>query len=129
MGAKFVWRSDPSRFVGYVEGLVKKRAFDISKGIFDGIVSRTPVLTGSARASWNARIGSADMSVVKNEPGAPPLSAPTFPLSSVPAYARVYITNGVPYIMELEYGWSKKAPYGMVRVTLAQYGITARVRV
>jgi hypothetical protein len=126
--AKFIWRNDPMRFVGHVEGIAKKRAYDLSKAIFDGIVSRTPVLTGSARANWHARLGGPDVSVVKNEPGAPPLPAPSFPFSSLPAYAKVYISNATPYIMELEYGWSRQAPYGMVRVTLAQYGITLRVR-
>ena len=32
-----------------------------------------------------------------------------------------YMTNNLPYGERLEYGWSSKAPSGMVRITLAEY--------
>lgn len=33
---------------------------------------------------------------------------------------RIYIANGLPYILRLENGWSKQAPAGMVAITLAE---------
>lgn len=33
----------------------------------------------------------------------------------------IYLQNNVPYAIALEYGWSKQAPAGMVRVTVAQF--------
>lgn len=33
----------------------------------------------------------------------------------------IYIMNNVPYAQRLEYGWSKQAPAGMVRVTVARF--------
>jgi hypothetical protein len=32
-----------------------------------------------------------------------------------------YLTNNLPYGERLEYGYSKQAPSGMVRITLAEY--------
>lgn len=32
-----------------------------------------------------------------------------------------YMTNNLPYAVALEFGWSKQAPQGMVRVVVAQY--------
>lgn len=32
-----------------------------------------------------------------------------------------YVANNLPYALRLEYGWSKQAPSGMVRTTLAEF--------
>lgn len=38
------------------------------------------------------------------------------------AYVEHFITSNVPYMRRLEYdGWSKQAPAGMVRITIAEY--------
>lgn len=36
--------------------------------------------------------------------------------------AVLWISNNLPYAVRLEYGWSKQAPSGMVRVTLLELG-------
>lgn len=128
MSAKFVWKKNPYALGGRLEGVVKERTFEIAKQLFDGIVARTPVRTGSARASWTASIGSPSWIVRRNSDPLSPLGPPSFPLTAVPAFEKVYISNATPYIMPLEYGWSKQAPAGMVRVTLASLGIGLSVR-
>ena len=62
------------------------------------IQTRTPVDTGAARKSWKK-------AVVGNY---------------------IYWTNWVAYIRRLEYGHSKQAPRGMVRITLADLPAMAR---
>ena len=59
---------------------------------------RTPVDTGEARKGWKRAV--------------------------VGDY--IYWTNGVDYIRRLEYGHSKQAPNGMVRITLADLPAKAR---
>lgn len=59
----------------------------------DVIQTDTPVLTGRARAGWK--------------------------IEWVRGVLRVF--NSVPYIRRLEYGWSKQAPAGMVRVNLKRF--------
>lgn len=122
MSAKFVWhRSD--FFTGHLEEAVKTKTLGIARKVFEGVVDRTPVLTGSARASWNASVGEPIVINRINRDTLNPLGPPSFPLKSAPAFSKIYITNGVPYIMQLEYGSSKQAPQGMLRVTLASLGV------
>lgn len=59
--------------------------------------SRTPILTGNARSRWT-----------RTPPG---LSA--FGTEQV-------IANDAPYIVKLEYGYSRQAPEGMARITAAE---------
>ena len=33
----------------------------------------------------------------------------------------ITLSNNLPYAMRLEYGWSKKAPAGMVRLNVARF--------
>lgn len=128
MRAKFAWQRDPMHLIGHLENVAKSRALSIGKEVFDGVVSRTPVRTGSLRASWRASIGAPDYSVVNSQDTKVPLPAPIFPLTSMPLYAKLYISNGQKYVMPIEYGWSSQAPQGMIRVTLASLGITVNVR-
>lgn len=128
MSAKFAWRRDPMHLVGHLENVAKSRALAVGKEIFDGVVSRTPVRTGSLRASWNASLDSPNLSVKVNSNPLLPLAAPIFQLTSMPLYAKLYISNGQKYVMPIEYGWSSQAPQGMIRVTLASLGIKVNVR-
>ena len=64
--------------------------------LYDRIQVRTPVDTGAARAGWS--IG------WRGHEG----------------NRHAVISNSVPYIVYLEFGWSKQAPKGMVRISLAE---------
>lgn len=111
----------------------KKVAF----AVFKGVVDRTPVDTGRARLGWAMTDGSPSTFVPpKQEKGSSPKPGPT-PESQAATFSDPYgvtwIANNTPYIAVLEYGrkvktedgervvfpWSKKAPDGMVVVTLA----------
>lgn len=95
------------------------------------IVQRSPVDTGRFRGNWQIAAGGPDIRT--NEPfdkqalGSPP-SAGTFSRWQAEVQAATigstfYITNSLPYARRLEYeGWSSKAPSGMVRVTVVEYG-------
>lgn len=84
--------------------------------IYRNIILGTPVDTGRARANWflttgrasNQIIDSNRVSIVKG-------------LRSMPKIVldeKVYISNNLPYINELEFGSSKQAPDGWVRAEL-----------
>ena len=62
--------------------------------IMNRIIAMTPVDTSRARSGWSYRM--------RGNVGV--------------------ITNPLPYIRRLEYGWSKQAPNGMARVVLRQFG-------
>lgn len=80
---------------------------------------KTPVDTGHARGNWNVAIGGPDDTT---SPASLEMDGPALPrqLPAIQAGDEVWLTNAVPYIEALEYGHSKQAPAGMVRVTAAE---------
>lgn len=100
--------------------------------VFRGVVMKTPVDKGRARASWNISIGKLDLSVapkgdfvdkgIGKTGSTRRAMSKTGKLSSINKnYPVVYITNNLPYIKRLEEGWSvEQSPNGMVRVTLVE---------
>ena len=101
----------------------------LSLKIFAGVVRKTPVDQGVARAGWVIGVGA---------PAAPAgtgggsldsvLSRSTriANISSKAGYPVVYISNYVPYIFRLEEGSSSQSPNGMVAVTMAEINTEAR---
>jgi hypothetical protein len=82
---------------------------------------RSPVDTGRFRANWSYGYGSAPTGAAK--PGGTSRSpAPAAPLPKIAQGIGVhYLVNNLPYAQRLEYGWSKKAPAGMVRITAVEF--------
>jgi hypothetical protein len=81
-----------------IKKFLEKQEKDAIKGLSFDFLSRvqqlTPVDTGRARAGWRISQG-------KNE-------------------NEMIVYNGVEYVVFLEYGHSRQAPQGMVRVSLAE---------
>jgi len=122
------------------EKVIRKIAFDLLAGILSGlpkssgftipnttsITGRHPVDTGRARAAWYPSVvglggsfdfdsgikGDSKVSQGKKE------GAFKNNLKSFIGEKYVELINGVPYILYLEYGWSKQAPAGMVRISM-----------
>lgn len=77
---------------------------------------KSPVDTGRFRASWTIGVGQIDPSVAPaTEAGKVATPEPRIPAITVGA--TYYHANSLPYARRLEYGWSKQAPAGCVRVT------------
>jgi len=102
---------------------VKKIAFDV----YSGVAKKTPVDTGYARESWNITPNRADPSVAPSGSGD---RRPVGNMSTtnhrkvVTADAKTrggkkvqrwYITNNVPYIVELEAGHSPQSSHMVTR--------------
>ncbi len=108
----------------------------IALDILTRIVKRTPVDTGRARSGWDLTLGEPSSIVPPEteEKGRKVKAKQKFKsvfaggaTVAVPAAAagidgtqKVYIINNLPYIERLEEGWSKQAPAGMVRLSLAE---------
>lgn len=88
-----------------------------------GLVLKSPVDTGRFRANWQFGVASPDASVSdrSDKTGQETLGKiSTEILSANVTGGKFYITNNLPYAKRLEYGWSKQAPSGMVRLTLME---------
>lgn len=100
-------------------GATKQAVFQkATLDIWNGIVLKTPVATGRARASWNVAVGNADSSIpAEGQHGIP--AAPD--LKKIDGNQVVWITSNLPYIEPLEHGHSQQAPNGMVTLTVAEF--------
>jgi hypothetical protein len=83
------------------------------------VISRSPVDTGRFRANWNASVGAPNYATtpsVEQERGMTEAQkALTLPVGGI-----TFLSNGLPYAQALEYGHSKQAPGGMVRLTILE---------
>jgi len=100
----------------------KKIALDILRGV----VLKTPVDTGRARANWQLTIGKGSEKVLKNKdkPGEHTINKGLNRLASLGFGQAIFITNNVSYIVYLEEGkpgpGSEQAPNGMLALTLEE---------
>jgi hypothetical protein len=97
-------------------------------GMFTDIVTRTPVDTGCARASWRIGLGKPDTTHEPTGGNYPdPASvamqqtAKLNNLTMQDLKQPIYISNALPYALSLEYGHSQQAPNGMIRVTVEDW--------
>lgn len=95
---------------------------NLSMMLFTAIIYDTPVDTGMARGSWWT---SKDAPVMGGATREDPTGAEVIrEMESIVMTANVtdvlWMMNNVPYIVELEYGWSGKSPEGMVRINVAR---------
>ncbi len=86
---------------------------------------RTPVRSGRARAGWNADLvlnGVKSLNTgnyvtfPEDADGSPRFSASTD--RRFKSFSTIF--SRVPYIIRLEFGWSRQAPLGMIRVTFLE---------
>lgn len=113
------WSVDPSNFMKTVEKDVKRRVVDVANQVFEGVVARSPVLSGAFRSVWTLSEGSPNF-VQNMDKLTGVIPAPKLPaIRPTAKFPVLYVANGQPYGWLLENGSSKKAPLGMVSVTIA----------
>lgn len=97
----------------------------------DMIVDGTPVLTGRLKGNWIATIGSPAAAKRDNlDPVGSATKAEIYGIvDNLPNSTDwvFYLVNNQPYGQRIEYlGWSQKAPYGMVRISLTRLASSIR---
>lgn len=115
------WAKPPSNFVGSYKGKLLAIQHEVLIRLFTLIIDRSPVDTGTFKSSWVVGIGT----VSKPENIADVTGAPAYARLQVVKNSKlgdvVQFVNHQPYGILLEYySWSKKAPNGMVRISLRQ---------
>lgn len=89
------------------------------------IIEMTPVDTGRAQGNWYASINTIDTSTSEERKKAEALSIANNEAKK--AYGKIFnLTSNLPYIKKLEYGWSKQAPTGMVRITTERVSLALK---
>ena len=84
------------------------------------VISKTPVLDGYLKASWNFATGSADETL--QDKGRNPTLALKGAVAAFGVGEIGYFVNAQPYAMRIEYkGHSEQAPQGMMRISIANW--------
>lgn len=95
----------------------------VSLKLFSAIIKASPVDTGRFRGNWQTTgvtpatglIAGVDLTGNRAVN-----SAATF-TTNAPGWDTFTLTNNLPYAERLEYGWSKQAPSGIVRVNVIRF--------
>lgn len=84
-----------------------------------GVVMKSPVDTGRFRGNWQFGQGAPNTATTAatDKSGASTLGAIKSRIDAAELGGVWYVTNSLPYAKRLEYGWSKQAPAGFVRLT------------
>lgn len=109
-----------------VEKQLSKLVRSVATDVLSGVVDRTPVTTGRARANWRVALNKVDTTV--EEPPAAGWSEAEATLmamggksklaKNLPPYVEVNITNDVDYMDGMENGSATQMPNGMVKLTV-----------
>lgn len=99
--------------------VVRKVGIDM----FTKVIMKSPVDTGRFRGNWQTGIGSIPSGVLEaaDKAGGSTISRMTGTVQGAKAGDVIYLSNNVPYALKLEYGHSKQAPSGVVRVTVEEF--------
>jgi hypothetical protein len=89
-------------------------AITLALALVGKITLKTPKDTGRAQANWYLSEGAPRIETTQAT--IPQVYSP----ADITGESIIYITNSLPYIIPLEYGHSKQAPMGMVRISIAE---------
>lgn len=95
----------------------------VSLKLFSAIIKASPVDTGRFRGNWQTTgVTPATGLIAGVDPTGNKAvnSAATF-ITNAPGWGTFTLTNNLPYAERLEYGWSKQAPTGIVRVNVIRF--------
>lgn len=101
------------------ELLFKKVCFDLS----NSIIMDTAVLSGRARGNWQPDINSIqnDVLEIEDKSGNATVTKVASQTNNLKLGQYFTLTNNLPYILRLEYGWSKKSPNGMLGINVMRF--------
>ena len=129
MDQAFSMKVETDLFNKHIKQFLKKSNISVEKGIkkfaFDllnRIIKKNPVDTGRSRAAWYVAIeklgGAISVSTKEEREGYSKGKFIDHTKNFLDKY--IEIVNGVDYVIYLEYGSSKQAPYGMVRLSMRE---------
>lgn len=88
--------------------------------LFRGVILATPVKHGRARGGWTTSVGAPAASPERLDPSGGSAVSEVVEKTPEGAGQVTYLSNDLPYIYSLEFGSSKQAPAGMVRINFAR---------
>ena len=98
-----------------LETAIRKIALDL----FTSVILMSPVDEGRFRGNWQVAINNVPSGTVEtlDPSGQAAIARVQASVQNFQSGQVIYLVNNLPYARRLEYGWSKQAPNGMVRLT------------
>lgn len=95
----------------------------VSLKLFSAIIKGSPVDTGRFRMNWQTSgpVPASGLIAGTDATGNKAVNSATNFIGNTPAWQELTLTNNLPYAQRLEYGWSKQAPSGVVRVNVIRF--------
>lgn len=106
-----------------VETVARKATLDL----FTAVVKASPVDKGRFKGAWNVSYGTPNYSVGSRTDATPVgqiganMVSVIEVVNALPIGGVMWLSNGLAYGPRLEYGWSKQAPSGMVRIAVSDF--------
>jgi hypothetical protein len=113
-----------AQWVTAARGDVRTVVRRITLVLYRRVILRSPVDTGRFRGNWQCGIGSIPEGVLAalDPSGQAAVARMTAEVAHFNPGQVIILVNNLPYAIPLEYGHSKQAPGGMVRITVAEFG-------
>lgn len=101
--------------------VVRKLGLDV----LSSVVTMSPVDTGRFRGNWQVGLSAPVRATLETEDksGAQTIARASQVLNRAKAGGVIYLSNNLPYAVRLEYGHSKQAPAGMIRITATRFQV------
>lgn len=101
---------------GYAEEMVRGTLFSLA----NRIIKESPVDTGRFRGNWQASLNTPKQGKLQrlDKSGASAINDMSSVVMGLNMGQTFYLTNNLPYARRLEYGYSKQAPSGFLRINV-----------
>jgi hypothetical protein len=111
-----------------IPAAVAEASRGLARDILEGVVRRTPVGTGRARANWQVALARAPATTLAaaDPDGRATIARGAAILARARPFETIWIANNLPYIGVLEHGASRQAPHGMMAATLVALAARGR---
>jgi hypothetical protein len=111
-----------------IPAAVAEASRGLARDVLEGVVLRTPVRTGRARANWRVGLERPPEGVLEaaDPDGRTTIAGSVATIARARPFGTIWIANNLPYIGVLEHGSSKQAPRGIVAATLASLAARRR---
>lgn len=102
---------------------IEQTVQDVIIQIGESVINLSPVDTGRFKANWQFTVDQpSNKSLIEyDKEGSEAIGRLVAAVNTMELGQKAFIVNNLVYSIPLEYGYSKKAPSGIVRVTLAQF--------
>jgi len=112
--------TDLDKAVLNIKGFTEKQVRGTLFGLSSRIIKESPVDTGRFRGNWQASIGSPASATTSrlDSTGAGSINDVAVTVQGLKLGQTFYLANNLPYARRLEYGYSKQAPSGFLRINL-----------